>query len=325
VRWCTLLLVDMKFQRSVNFKWFLFVLTVSDLIDDFTGPRCIPLSVKRRSIPYNAPQDPSLVSPGMGKHSGPLSESIICRNAGDTGLSETFHAVGNMVAPDSIQFTSMDDGDRGETSFGVEGRLGGQIPLLLTEDSHEALAPDGGCHVLNDQPLSCTFDTNATEFIGGNLDVRNSEVFVDPGTTGKQHCGSVDHSIDHAGGSSANCVSHVSECQDDICKNAVQEQDHNDKIDRTWKLIGYYSHPVQISSVILTRNAHDIYVCVSCGLPEERKRDLFLYKIDAKEPSPGSPYLVAQTSMYLPILKDEFGREVGIQTCMSNQFLSAFL
>jgi len=279
--------------------------------------------VQQQSISYDAPQDPSLLAPVMGKYSGPLSESIICRNAGDTGLSETFHAAGNMVAPDSIKFTSMGDGDRGESSLGIEGRLGGQMHLLQNEDSHETLAPDSGYHVSDDHSLSCTFDANPTEFIGGNLDVRNSELCADPGPTRKQHCESVDHFVDHAGGLSVNYVSHISECQDNIRENALQDQKHNDKIYRAWKLIGCYSFPVQISSVILTRNADDIYVCVSCGLPEERKRDLFLYKIDAKEPSRGNPYLVACTSMYLPVLKDEFGKEVGIQTCMSNQFFSA--
>lgn len=256
-----------------------------------------------------SPKSSPVVVPS--KYTAPLSESIVCRNIEDSHVSETEYAAGNLIAPDSFQVISADDGDRTKASFGFGGSLGEQMSPLQNEKTCEALAQKCSHSVLQSQGLSCTFNKVVKEDIdGSDLHIGKSQADICMDMIGNLNCESVNCSLDHGRGSFQNYASHVN--QADICASRLANQEHSGDMKGTMKLIGCYSHPMRISSVMLTRKANEIYICVSCGLIEERKRNLFLYKLETKESNLGSPYMIGHATMDLPVLKDEFDREIAI-------------
>lgn len=68
-----------------------------------------------------------------------------------------------------------------------------------------------------------------------------------------------------------------------------------------FQLIGCYTHPLPILSLLLRHHGNEIYLCVQCGLLVDEVRILFLYKLLAEEPRIGSPCFLGQTSFLPPI------------------------
>ncbi|XP_021756544.1 uncharacterized protein LOC110721652 [Chenopodium quinoa] len=273
-----------------------------EIMPDCKGPRFISVPEKQQCSPEN-------IHPKMDKYGATLSESIICRDIWDKCVPEINQNSGNSVSTNSCQDSAFGDSDSSKALFS-RSRIGGHISNLQNGDMEDALAQD--C-VLQDQALRFTFSKNDVQLTdGGNFHVRKSEAYIDKDRIGNQHSDSVYQLSDQGKGFSPNCASHIQVDEAEINPSCLNKQDFNDQIGGSTKLIGCYSHPMRISSVMLTRTPQEIYICVSCGLLEEKRRDLFLYKLSTVEPSSGSPFMVGHTSMSLPSLKDEFGREVAV-------------
>ncbi|KNA14668.1 hypothetical protein SOVF_105350 isoform B [Spinacia oleracea] len=267
---------------------------------DEKGPRFISLPGKQQCSPANT-------LPKMGKCGAPLSESIICRDIQDNCIPEIHISPGNLVSANSCQDSAFGNRDNSKASFSGVGP-GGPISNLQNDDVEDALAQNG---VLQDQASSFTFNKN--QFSDGcHFHVENSKAYINKDKIGSQNSDSVYQSPDQGRGSSQNFASHIKEDKAEIHPSCLDKQELNDEIEGNMKLIGRYSHPMRISSVMLIRKSHEIYICVSCGLLEERKRDLFLYKLSTTEPSLWRPCMIGYTSMSLPSLKDEFFREIAV-------------
>ncbi|XP_021718369.1 uncharacterized protein LOC110686093 [Chenopodium quinoa] len=273
-----------------------------EIMPDCKGPGFISVPEKQQCSPAN-------IHPKMDNHGATLSETIICRDIWDKWVPEINQKSGNLVSTNSCQDSAFGDSDSSKALFS-RSRIGGHFSNLQNGDMEDALAQD--C-VLQDQALSFTFSKNDVQFTdGGNFYVRKFEAYIDKDKIGNQHSDSVYQLSDQDKVSSQKCASHIKEDEAESHPSCLKKQEFDDRIEGSTKLIGRYSHPMRISSVMLTRTPHEIYICVSCGLLEEKRRDLFLYKLSTSEPSPGSPCMVGHTSMSLPSLKDEFGREVAV-------------
>ncbi|KAJ0094151.1 hypothetical protein Patl1_16657 [Pistacia atlantica] len=88
----------------------------------------------------------------------------------------------------------------------------------------------------------------------------------------------------------------------------------NNELEGIVDFAGCYFHPMPISSVLLTTKGNEIYICVSCGLLNEKNRTLFIYKVAIQEQSVGCPSFIGHTSVILPFLKDIFGRDIALET-----------
>ncbi|XP_057531121.1 uncharacterized protein LOC130809378 isoform X3 [Amaranthus tricolor] len=265
------------------------------------GPEFIPASGKQESFPESTESE-------MQKYGAPLSESIICRSIEDQCVTEICNGSRNSEIPTPCQAVANGDSDSSKALFNG-GWLEGQISNLQNQNVEDALVQN---HVLHDQKSSVTGKKKDMKIIGGrNLCVAHPDGFIDNDKIGILHSDSMYQIPDQGRATSQTCASHIEEDKVEINSNCLGENDLNDEIKDTMKFIGCYSLPMRISSITLTKNSDDIYICVSCGLLEDRKRDLFLYKLSAEENCLGNPCIVGYTSMSLPALKDEFGREIA--------------
>lgn len=84
------------------------------------------------------------------------------------------------------------------------------------------------------------------------------------------------------------------------------EMPHNE-LKGLLQLVGFYSHPLPILSLILRRHGSEIYLCVQCGLLVDELRTLFLYKLPVEAPRIGCPSFIGQTSFLPPISSPSLG------------------
>ncbi|XP_024007740.1 uncharacterized protein LOC18992450 [Eutrema salsugineum] len=82
----------------------------------------------------------------------------------------------------------------------------------------------------------------------------------------------------------------------------------NNEMEKTVELLGYYFHPMPVSTVSLQYVGNEIYICVLSFATEDRVSTLFMYKISAKSPTRGFPSVVGHTPAILPIVDDKSGR-----------------
>ncbi|XP_059655666.1 uncharacterized protein LOC132302749 [Cornus florida] len=121
-----------------------------------------------------------------------------------------------------------------------------------------------------------------------------------------------------------------------FCDDSVENKDGSDLKPHMTKahkddpegveLVGCYSHPMPVSSVLLKTNGNAIYICVLCGILPDSNRTLFLYKVSIKEQNVGCPSFIGHMPIVLPVLRDAFGREIaldgsGLQFTPDGQFL----
>ncbi|KMT08901.1 hypothetical protein BVRB_6g136210 [Beta vulgaris subsp. vulgaris] len=265
--------------------------TDQDIMPECKGHGFIPIPGKKQSSPPNTLSK-------MDKYGAPLSESITCREYGEDCVPEMHHRSRNLVSPNSFLVSAFGDSDSSKASF-TAGRPEGQISIMQNDN-------------VEDLALNFTLNNNDMQYIDGrNFHVRYPEAYVAKGKIEQQDFDSVYLSPHQERGTSQNCTSNNKEDEAEVHASCLEKHELNDAIG-VMKLIGCYSHLKRISSVMLTRKPQSIFICVSCGLLEERARDLFLYELSTKEPCLGTPYMVGHTSMSLPILKDEFGREIAV-------------
>lgn len=92
----------------------------------------------------------------------------------------------------------------------------------------------------------------------------------------------------------------------------------------TFDLVGCYVHPMNVTSILLTTQGNEIYICVLCGILVNKDRNLYIYKVPLEEPGLGVPYFIGHSSITLPASNDIFGREIdtcGLQFTPDGQFL----
>ncbi|KAL9225868.1 hypothetical protein vseg_001745 [Gypsophila vaccaria] len=243
--------------------------------------------------------------PKKEEYSVPLSETIICRNDGDKSHPETNQGA---ELSGSCRLFEISNSDGKKTAFDVHGKLERQFSYTEDEIAEEAFAQINSLSVLQEHALPCAFTKDGAKCID-RFDVHDgdSEACLQKDKIGALHC----ESADPSGGGSQNRTSCIVEDIADTGVNSLVRQKSHE-IEGGMKLIGCYNHPMQISSVKLAEIGHEIYICVSCGAPVDGERDLFLYKLLCEEPYSGSPCMIGHTSMRLPSLKDEFGRQVVI-------------
>lgn len=76
------------------------------------------------------------------------------------------------------------------------------------------------------------------------------------------------------------------------------------------KFVGCYTHPMPVSSLLLSRRENEILIFVFCGRAVDQERTLFTFKVGVKEPNMGCPSFIAYTPLLLPESKHNFIREV---------------
>ncbi|GMH15255.1 hypothetical protein Nepgr_017096 [Nepenthes gracilis] len=261
----------------------------------------------------NAPliPSPAFVS-SIRHHNAPLSESIIFQNMIDGCALRTNHDIDILCAPGSCQVSMSSDNLDIGVSGCVGARFGDQLDSLYDEKSRETMIYNSTCLVSQDQALVPASGKNMSElFADSALRLERHPTYVGNDVTRHQNA-AVSHEFEKQWMSF--CDDH---CNDKEVQRSTQVRPHmkvelNNKVEGISKLVGCYSHPIQISSVTLTRKVHEIYVCVSCGVLEERERNLFVYKIQITEPSQGCPSFIGHTSVSLPVLKDTFGRLIAV-------------
>ncbi|KAH9298103.1 hypothetical protein KI387_029785, partial [Taxus chinensis] len=101
-------------------------------------------------------------------------------------------------------------------------------------------------------------------------------------------------------------------CPKDICPNQDAEinshgaADENKQDIQSIELVGCYEHPIPVISMALSVQGEDIHLCVVCGLPQGRERNLFIYKVVIRDASENCSYLLGYIVVILPDVEGYF-------------------
>lgn len=280
------------------------------------------------------------------KYRGPLSESIICRNVRDGCIPEAYPAIENLLATEIDQDGETNNSPTGKDSFVSEAKLGGHHGLHIEKTmdkpkgiffdvaSVESQTQVVGVHAAYNKDASCFLDPsvshiekyqaaavnklvgphNLIECSGAKLWFQKEDVtFSHNNENEAELAGSDVHahtkpiSRDVRNLRSHGDVHQGNMLQDDCF---TLETEPNNESKGFVELVGCYVLPSPVLSVFFSTKGDDITICVLCGLLVDMDRALFIYKVPIKEPMGGCPSFLAYTSIMLPILKDNFGRDV---------------
>ncbi|XP_020416377.1 uncharacterized protein LOC18791472 isoform X3 [Prunus persica] len=247
------------------------------------------------------------ICPIKGNHSGPLSESIICRNSGDICLPESYPSAETLLALETLQMGSSDDNlykdsfcaeaktvehssclNADKPSVNSKGLLNGHCPAVLQEQALVGASKE--------KDTLCSLDLSVSRLENHvDKDVVGHENLLEPNdteTSQKQGTGLMHD---------PNSVPHSSDSK-------PHSMELNNELTGSLEFVGRYSHQNPVLSVLLSAKGTEIYVCVLCGPLVDKDGSLFIYKVAIEEPRVGCPSFVGHTSVTLPIRKDYFGR-----------------
>lgn len=236
------------------------------------------------------------------KFDGPLSESIICRNIGDGYVPEQHHPTEALLDSEISLTRSSADDTRKENFVDDKGLLDGQFCGLPVMSHNSTMFSDS-----KDKEFCVSFDPST-------LHMKNSEANADKEPVEQVNLVEFNSSV-ASQKQEISCfeynTSNAKEAKVSSDLKLQKNVESNNELAGTFDLLGCYFHPMPILSVLLCTTGNEIYVCIACGFLVDKKRTLYVYKISIQEPRVGHPSFVGNTSIMLPFLKDNFGREVS--------------
>lgn len=272
--------------------------------DETGSPVQVPHKVYSRKVSKRAPL--------MKKFDGPFSESIICRNFIDDHVAKQQHTAETLLASEISQMRSSDYKPQRENFDAARDLLEVKSCCLPVISKNSTVF----C-VTKDKNFRNSFDPST-------LHMKKSKA-----NSGKE----LDEQVNFAefNSSVVSQKQEISGCEN-TSSNAKESQVSSDlklqknvesinELAGTFDLMGCYFFPLPILSVLLSTTGDKIYVCVSCGFLVDKKRTLFIYTVDIQEPRVGNPSCVGHTSVMLPFVKDNFGREVSFHMNTLHTFI----
>lgn len=260
------------------------------------SPVQVPHKVYSRKVSKRAPL--------MKKFDGPFSESIICRNFIDDHVAKQQHTAETLLASEISQMRSSD-----------------YKPQRENFDAARDLLEVKSCCLPVISKNSTVFCATKDKDFRNSFDPSTLHMKKSKANSGKE----LDEQVNFAefNSSVVSQKQEISGCEY-TSSNAKESQVSSDlklqknvecinELAGTFDLMGCYFFPLPILSVLLSTTGDKIYVCVSCGFLVDKKRTLFIYTVDIQEPRVGNPSCVGHTSVMLPFLKDNFGREIALE------------
>ncbi|XP_049365084.1 uncharacterized protein LOC125829906 [Solanum verrucosum] len=80
------------------------------------------------------------------------------------------------------------------------------------------------------------------------------------------------------------------------------------------KVIAGYAHPMPISSVLLSTQENDLYICVLCGQPLHEDRTIFMYKAPMEGEERGCPSFIGQVSIRFQFSDGAFRGDIELDS-----------
>ncbi|KAL9420573.1 hypothetical protein AB3S75_038191 [Citrus x aurantiifolia] len=260
------------------------------------SPVQVPHKVYSRKVSKRAPL--------MKNFDGPFSESIICRNFIDDHVAKQQHTAETLLASEISQMRSSD-----------------YKPQRENFDAARDLLEVKSCCLPVISKNSTVFCATKDKDFRNSFDPSTLHMKKSKANSGKE----LDEQVNFAefNSSVVSQKQEISGCEY-TSSNAKESQVSSDlklqknvesinELAGTFDLMGCYFFPLPILSVLLRTTGDKIYVCVSCGFLVDKKRTIFIYTVDIREPRVGNPSCVGHTSVMLPFLKDNFGREIALE------------
>ncbi|XP_055809882.1 uncharacterized protein LOC129880068 isoform X2 [Solanum dulcamara] len=80
------------------------------------------------------------------------------------------------------------------------------------------------------------------------------------------------------------------------------------------KVIAGYAHPMPISSVLLSTQENDLYICVLCGQPLDEDRTIFMYKVPMEGEERGCPSFIGHVSIRFQFSDGAFRGDIELDS-----------
>lgn len=268
------------------------------------SPVQVPHKVYSRKVSKRAPL--------MKKFDGPFSESIICRNFIDDHVAKQQHTAETLLASEISQMRSSDYKPQRENFDAARDLLEVKSCCLPVISKNSTVF----C-ATKDKDFRNSFDPSTLHM--KNLKANSGKELDEQLNFAEFNSSVVSQKQEISG-----CENTSSNAKESQVSSDLKLQKNVESINElagTFDLMGCYFFPLPILSVLLSTTGDKIYVCVSCGFLVDKKRTLFIYTVDIQEPRVGNPSCVGHTSVMLPFLKDNFGREVSFHMNTLHTFI----
>ncbi|XP_020533646.1 uncharacterized protein LOC105630963 isoform X2 [Jatropha curcas] len=271
------------------------------------------ISISQPKKVYTRKKVPN-TDPMVRKHSPSLLESVGCGKFVDGYIPETTGAL--LQSEPSYTSFSVDRLHKKEL-LSADTRVGEQFHDLHTDKTTITSNPvfDSHAHLISQtQKSDCPSEGQNTS----NLFVRSTEKpkpHFKVGLVGDETTSDANNPGSEKQGTlfchNKTLISKEVQGSSELKKQRNLEL--NNELEDAVEFLGCYFHPMPVLLLLLSRKGNEIYICAVCGLPVDKNRTLFLYKLAVEEPKIGCPYFVGHTSVAWPSSTDIFGREIAFE------------
>ncbi|KAH0668456.1 hypothetical protein KY289_022949 [Solanum tuberosum] len=247
-----------------------------------------------------------------------LSESIICRDFRDDSVPESNVGINAM-----------------HTSHFL---LGSSSKQCQTEQSISTDEPHIEGRPLNFNTKERSTNTNGTPF---NLASRSQDEEMDQMLDHIQTSKFLDSTATNSEGNLTEMLSRDQQCvrftgplldeqkqKINFSADTTEKKENNENVNMetqkdfkaesersgVLKVIAGYAHPMPISSVLLSTQENDLYICVLCGQPLHEDRTIFMYKAPMEGEERGCPSFIGQVSIRFQFSDGAFRGDIELDS-----------
>lgn len=247
-----------------------------------------------------------------------LSESIICRDFRDDSVLETSANINAMHTSHFLQGSSSKQSQIEKSISTDEPHIEGRplnfntkerftstsgTPFNLVSRSQDQEMDQMSDHIQTSKFLESTAtnsegnltemlsrDQQCVSFTGPLLDKQNQKINFSADTTEKK------------------------ENNENVNMEAQKDLKTESERSGVLKVIAGYAHPMPISSVLLSTQENDLYICVLCGQPLHEDRTIFMYKSPMEGEERGCPSFIGHVSIRFQCSDGAFRRDIELDS-----------
>ncbi|XP_019244170.1 PREDICTED: uncharacterized protein LOC109224070 isoform X4 [Nicotiana attenuata] len=247
-----------------------------------------------------------------------LSKSIICRDVRDDSVPETSAGINGMGTSLSLQGSSSMQHQIEQSISADEPHIDGRPLNFHTKErfTNTSGTPSNMASRSQEEEMDWMLNhTETSKFLDSTA--IKSEGRLTEKLSRDQHfvrfTGPLSHNQNQKINVSAD-TTEKNENNENVSMEAHKDLKTESERSGVLKLIAGYDHPMPVSSMLLSTQENDLYICVLCSQPLHEDRTIFMYKVPMAGEERGCPSFIGHASISFPSFGGAFGGDIELDS-----------
>lgn len=240
-----------------------------------------------------------------------LSKRIICRDVRDDSVPETSAGINGMRTSHSLQGSSSKQHQIEQSISADEPHIDGRPLNFHTKErfTNTSGTPSNMASRSQEEEMDWMLNhTETSKFLDSTA--IKSEGKLTEKLSRDQHFVRFTGPLLHKQNQRINVSADTTEKNENLSMEAHKDLKTESERSGVLKLIAGYDHPMPVSSMLLSTQENDLYICVLCGQPLHEDRTIFMYKVPMAGEERGCPSFIGHASISFPSFGSAFGGDV---------------